>query len=167
MPTGRPRKPTNLKIIEGNRGRRKLDPASEPQPVVGVPDMPSDMPERSQKLWLTLVPELDRLNLLTLVDSTALEGAVRAYAQAISADILIEKIQQKVSGPDAAHNDFYQLSIMMSASKKAWTQWKSFCTEFGLTPAARGRLSVVNPTGSLSSHGKADYVELALTENRD
>ena len=39
MPGGRPRKPTALRIIEGNRSHAPM-PKGEPQPVVGVPDLP-------------------------------------------------------------------------------------------------------------------------------
>src|SRR5687767_14404937 len=82
---GRPRKPTALKTAEGNRGHRPLN-AFEPQPTLGVPRAPKGLPPMALALWRVLAAELDRLNVLTIVDGTALEGACMAVAQARAAD---------------------------------------------------------------------------------
>lgn len=162
MPAGRPRKPTALKILEGNRGKRKLDPKAEPQPTPGVPRMPAGLPSIAQRIWKQIVPELDRLNLLAIVDSTSLEAAVRGASQGIVADRAVDKAQAKIASGKAEQHDYYQLSILMAASRKAWTQWKSFATEFGLTPAARSRLQF-SPGGSTSvAESRMDPLERAL-----
>ena len=157
MDSGR-RKPTVLKILEGNRGRRPILP--EPQPAKGVDAPPRGMPAVSRRIWKTLAAELDRLNLLTVVDAMALEGVCVAYAHAIAADREIERLQREIkSGTDekrvkklsteelvaeyrTININYNRLSLQNAVSKKAWQQVKSFCTEFGLTPASRSRLAV-------------------------
>ena len=46
---GRP-KPTNLKLIEGNPGKRPL-PGNEPKPKPKAPSMPSDLDYQAKKTW--------------------------------------------------------------------------------------------------------------------
>jgi P27 family predicted phage terminase small subunit len=163
----RPRKPTAVKIAEGNRGRRKLNPDAEPQPTPGGTRMPSGMPKPAQTLWRALTAELDRLNLLTVVDVTALEAACRAVAQARAADREIEKVQRKLASGKAAKEAYYHLSILNATSKKAWQQYKAFATEFGLTPASRTRLAAGDtgnsPTTPMSAK-RLDPIEQAFCD---
>ena len=140
MDRGR-RKPTALKILEGNRGRRPILP--EPQPAKGAPKPPGHLPDVAKAIWSVLAPELDRLNLITAVDGTALEGFCTAYAHALLADRQIERLQYRIAhGGKDVNINYNRLSLQNAVSKKAWQQVKSFCTEFGLTPASRSRLAV-------------------------
>lgn len=137
----RPRKPTVLKVLEGNRGRRPLQ--SEPEPAKGQPDIPTGLSEVAARVWGSLSEELDRLGLLTVIDGCALEAACRAYAGAVEADEIIAGLQGRIrNGKRTDQKSFYRLSIMNAVSKKNWQQFKSFCTEFGLTPASRSKLAV-------------------------
>ena len=144
--------------MEGNRGRRPILP--EPQPAKGIGKPPSGLPATSKRIWKTLAAELDRLNLLTVVDAMALEGVCVAYAHAIAADREIERLQREIkslTGSDRPEDaspeeiadeyrhtniNYNRLSLQNAVSKKAWQQVKGFCTEFGLTPASRSRLAV-------------------------
>ena len=104
---------------------------------------------------------MDRLNLLARVDATSLEAAVRGASQAREADRAIEELQDKVVKGTAEQVDYYRLSILNSVSRKGWQQWKSFATEFGLTPASRGKFAL----GIGGSSGPAiviDPLEAAL-----
>jgi len=159
MPT--PRKPSKLKLLEGNRGRRPI--SSEPEPMPGAPPMPPGMPSAAQTLWKHLVPELEALGLLTLVDGGALEGACRAIAQGRAADKAIEKLQKRIGSGRSEEHDFYRLSILNAVSRKAWGQYRAFCIEFGLTPASRTRLAVEDLNSRAARPVKVDYIERCLT----
>lgn len=65
---GRKPKPTVLKLLQGNAGHRKLDPAAEPQPTPGVPECPSYLPPYAKEIWYAEAPELARMHTLTLPD---------------------------------------------------------------------------------------------------
>lgn len=167
MPGGRPRKPTALKIAEGNRGRRKLNPDAEPQPVPGCGSMPSGLSDWGRKIWRSLTDELDRLGLLTVVDHAALCGAVVGADQAHSADATINALQKRIRSGKANQEHYYRLSIMNSVSKKGWQQYAKFGTEFGLTPASRSRLAAADGAGSLpapTAPTKLDPIEQALCD---
>ena len=78
---GRPRKPTRIKIYEGNRGKRPLDPGSEPQPPVGEPAMPDWISDEAKGKWAELAPELVRLGVLTTVDGPCLACYCQSWAE--------------------------------------------------------------------------------------
>jgi P27 family predicted phage terminase small subunit len=139
---GRPRKPTGLKILEGNRGRRKIVP--EPEPINGAPEMPEGMPEEAQKIWRQLVGELDRLGILTQIDGLSLEAACRGAAEGRWADGQREALQRQVdTGEEKVDQSLvFRITMLNSLSKKGWQQWKSFGVEMGLTPASRSKLCV-------------------------
>lgn len=66
--TGRPLKPTALKLIDGTfRPDRHGPPSAEPQPE-GTPDKPKWLKGRASKVWDQYAPELIRLKVLTSVD---------------------------------------------------------------------------------------------------
>ena len=140
MPPGRPRKPTKLKIIEGNRGHRKLNPDTEPKMTPGAPPMPRGLSTSSQRMWRQWVSDLDRDGLLATVDAGALESGFRGRDAALQADREIEKVWRTIRKDGGCQQDYYKLSILNAVSKKGHQQFRSMATEFGGTPAARGRL---------------------------
>jgi P27 family predicted phage terminase small subunit len=73
-------KPTKLKQLEGNPGRRKL-PQNEPQPRIlpEVPPPPKYLPTVAAAAWRFISQELHAVGLLTSVDEHALEQYCVAY----------------------------------------------------------------------------------------
>lgn len=166
MPGGRPRKPTAVRIAEGKRGHRPINDA-EPQPAPGCGPIPSGLSPWGKSLWMSLTDELDRLNLLTVVDHAALSAAVVGADQAHALDASINGLTKRIRSGKAEQQDYYRLSILSSASKKGWQQFAKFATEFGLTPASRSRIAV-DPTGGpgpvKQTATKLDPVEQALCD---
>ena len=76
---GRPRKPTKLKILEGNRGRRPLS-RNEPEYEPTVPK-PSDLSPLASEWWDHVVPQLVRLGLAQSVDLHSLVITAEDYAE--------------------------------------------------------------------------------------
>lgn len=133
---GPPKKPTALKILDGNPGNRPL-PQGEPQPALGAPACPGWLSKEAREEWKRVVPELVRLNLLTLIDRAALAAYCEAYAQweLASKDVLTEgltvpSLHSVVTNP--------KVRIADAAAKRM----RAFLIEFGLTPASRARISV-------------------------
>lgn len=71
--SGPPRKPTRLRILEGNPSKRPL-PNNEPQPDPTMPECPDWLMADAKEEWHRVAPELHRIGLLTIVDQTALAG---------------------------------------------------------------------------------------------
>ncbi|HMO48756.1 MAG TPA: P27 family phage terminase small subunit [Rubrivivax sp.] len=108
--------PTALKALAGNPGKRPLK--VEPKPTAGAPACPDWMPEVGRQQWERVVPELDRLKLLTKVDSAVLEAFCSVYAEFVD-DV---KAGRRLSAASLGQLRFY-------------------AGELGLTPAARARLA--------------------------
>ena len=73
---GPPPKPTRLKVISGNPGKRPLN-KREPQPRKEAPRCPNWLTPDAKRVWKDLVPRLKRMGVLTEVDG----GALAAYCQ--------------------------------------------------------------------------------------
>ena len=135
---GPPRKPTRLKLLEGNPGHQKLN-KHEPAPLLATPVPPEWLKEDGLSEWNRIVPELDRLGMLTVVDQGALEGACAAYGQAVKCHKYLEQHGLTMSVGDGGYE---QQRPEVSIEQKAWTLYRGFTAEFGLTPSARGKLSI-------------------------
>src|SRR5258708_39209368 len=81
---GRRPKPTRLKVLTGNPGKRPLNDG-EPRPEVAIPDCPGELGETARPEWNRLVGELAALKMLTNFDRAALAaycGPNALWAQA-------------------------------------------------------------------------------------
>jgi len=70
MMAGRKPKPTKLKILQGNPGKRKIPP-NEPKPATKMPKCPPHLDKMARKEWRRFSPTLARLGLITEVDGSA------------------------------------------------------------------------------------------------
>ena len=77
--TGRPRKPTRLKLLEGNPGKRKLN-VEEPEYAPKVPK-PDDLSPVASEWWDHVVPQLVRQGLGQSVDLHSLIILAEDYAE--------------------------------------------------------------------------------------
>lgn len=131
-------KPAKLKLLEGNPGKRKLKPGQEPVPKRGLPECPRRLQGEAAIAWRFLAEEIRAMQLDHLIDGLALEGACVAYGRAVAADEVISSRGMTFTTP----NGYVQQRPEVSISERGWKLFKSFCAEFGMTPAARCRLSV-------------------------
>ena len=67
---GRKPKPTALKKLEGNPGKRKLN-TKEPMPGKGMPDCPKWLLPEAKKEWERLCVKLSEIGVLTEIDMAA------------------------------------------------------------------------------------------------
>ena len=73
-----PRKPTNLKIIEGNPGKRPLN-TDEPQPPAGI-SCPRWLSADARREWKRIKPVLESCRILTKADLAMLASYCQAWA---------------------------------------------------------------------------------------
>ena len=139
MPRGRPPKPTEIKILEGNLGRRPLN-INEPKPKFQIPKCPSWLSDVARKEWRRVVPELERLGLLTCVDGAALEGYCQAYGRWVEAEQFMSAHGTIFKTPSGYIQQVPQVAI----AQKYLAIVKGFYSEFGLTPSSRSRMEVPN-----------------------
>jgi phage terminase small subunit len=80
---GRPPKPTALKILQGNPGKRPLNRA-EPTLEIADPERPEHLDEVACQEWDRLVPVLKRMRVLTEADRIALGNLCQTYSTQIN-----------------------------------------------------------------------------------
>lgn len=139
---GPPPKPTVLKLLTGNPGKRAINRA-EPKPAKakkGSRRVPAWLTPDGKREWRRVVPELERLGLLTKIDDGALEGLCAAYARAMEADRHVKNGGLTVM----TDKGFVLANPAVSIAKNAWQQYRQFASEFGLTPGSRTRIRTDN-----------------------
>ena len=132
--------PTNLKILYGNPGKRPLN-ESEPKPKPTVPKCPAWLGPIAKKEWKRVVPELERLGLLTCVDGAALEGYCESYGKWVEMTQFLKKFE-KQGYMFKTPSGYMQQLPQVSMAQRYLAAVKSFCTEFGLTPSSRARMTL-------------------------
>ena len=133
-------KPVELKILEGNPGHRPL-PESRPRPQPLPPTMPRGLMPRAQKFWRAHAPKLERLGLLTEVDGAALAMLATHWAIAFEA---AKELRGGLTTVDEA--GLVRKHPLLQVLRDNSTAFRLWAAEFGLTPSARGKLSIPEPT---------------------
>jgi P27 family predicted phage terminase small subunit len=148
---GRKPKPTALKVLEGNPGKRALNDA-EPKPERKAPKCPTWLDKEAKKEWKRIATELEALGILTEVDMAAFAGYCQAYARWKEAEEFIAKHGTIIKSPSGYWQQVPQVNIAQSYLKIM----NKFCEQFGLTPSSRSRISVE------SSSSEVDPMEMML-----
>jgi P27 family predicted phage terminase small subunit len=133
---GRRPKPTRLKVLTGNPGKRPLNTA-EPRPEVAVPECPPELGPLAQKEWNRLIGELAILRLLTNLDRAALAAYCGAYALWAEAMEAIRTYGTMIKSPSGYP---VQSPYVAIANRQAEIMMR-IASEFGFTPASRSRIS--------------------------
>jgi P27 family predicted phage terminase small subunit len=138
---GHNRKPTWLKVLQGNPGRRPLHLEGEPQPRVALPRCPPQLGDAAKAEWKRIAPQLYKLGLLTLIDRAALTGYCAAYGTFIEAEAALRQ-----AGLDEAIE-----RVLRKISCSSLAMMHRYATEFGMTPASRTRVraAALPTTGEL------------------
>lgn len=152
----RPPKPTALKLVTGNPGKRALN-KQEPDPdYLDKLDPPEWMPERAKAVWREVVPHLVKAKLATVLDVDAISMgcvAVANYRYAVNktGDHLlkakhVEDDEGKVVEVGEHINPWAMVQSM------SFKQAMAVFQKFGMTPADRSRV-VIQPQGNLFGDG--------------
>jgi P27 family predicted phage terminase small subunit len=140
MKPGSKPKPTELKILEGNPGKR---PLPTPFHVEGVPSCPRWLDNLAKAEWMRIVPELAEVGMLSKVDRAALSGYCECYSrwrraeEAIADSFTYEYMDSQTFKLKRVKKPEVQIAI------DSLNQVRAFCAEFGLTPSARVRVNPV------------------------
>jgi P27 family predicted phage terminase small subunit len=140
---GRKPEPTKLKIIKGNPGKRKLN-RDEPQ-VSGVPECPKGLNKAARAEWDRVVPELARIGVLGRIDSSGIAAYCQAYSRWLQAEKEIDThgITFQTHYTDNEGNVLpgdIKKNPAVTVANDAMKLMRAFASEYGLTPASRGRI---------------------------
>ena len=150
MPSpGRPPKPSAIKRLEGNPGRRALNDA-EPQPDVALPPKPATLSPVAAAEWDVTGPLLVSLGVLTVADGQAFQAycELRADWEAIGArlkddpDPVYEKIT--IDGSGQEHRELKPNPLYAMRDRVAGRLLMYFA-RFGMTPSDRSKIIAPKP----------------------
>ena len=148
---GRKPKPTQLKILQGNPGKRPLN-KNEPKPCTKMPSRPQHLVGAALHEWNRITRYLEPLNMVTQVDRAALAAYCIAYGRWVDA----EREVQRLGSVYKSKNGIVMQSPYVGIANRAMELMHKFLIEFGMTPSSRARLSM--PT--------EDYDEMKAWENK-
>jgi P27 family predicted phage terminase small subunit len=139
---GRKPKPTHLKIIEGNPGRRPINGA-EPKPPGSQPTCPAHLSPTAKAEWKRLAHDLNKIGLLTLIDRAVLAAFCQSYGRWVEAERKLTETPPLLKTPAG----YVQQSPWLTIANKERELMAKFMAELGLTPSSRSRLAIQVPTG--------------------
>lgn len=145
----RPKKPTSLKLVTGNPGKRALA-QGEPDPTY-LEDLtpPAHLPENVAAVWNELAPRLRAARLLTEIDTVAFELLCNSWANYRLATAMVGDEHVHVSSKGGASTSPWAIVQSM-----AFKQVSACLAKFGMSPADRARVAV-NPQGDLFTEDPA------------
>ena len=146
MPSPRPR-PIPLKLVEGNAPGRDSGGRKVPTPPPFkrlAPPKPSYLTPMASAKWDLIVAELPKLGLLKELDGMALEMLCESYARWRKCEAMrveASRLAPATAGIIAKNSQGYCVAPWIAAGLQASKEYRAWCLEFGLTPAAEIRLA--------------------------
>jgi P27 family predicted phage terminase small subunit len=137
MPRGRTPKPTALKVLAGNPGKRPLN-RREPKPQGTVGEPPEHLSDGAKAAW-RLAVDCAPPGLLTPLDSSILLIWATAADLYHKAQEGLAKTGMLIKGPNNGMP--IQSPYLAIANKQAQIMAKA-ATEMGFTPASRSRVTL-------------------------
>lgn len=137
---GRKPKPTALRIVQGNPGKRSL-PKAEAKPQVGLPNPPEHLTAEAKREWWRMGRRLVRLGLMTEIDKAALAVYSQAWARWAETEAKIREVDALM--PGAQFNKERRHFVKQAA--EAMRDLMRYLVEFGMTPSSRSRVHASKP----------------------
>lgn len=151
MKPGTKPKPTHLKLVTGNPGKRTLN-RKEAKTKTAIPVPPAHLTADAVEEWERVATELFNLGILSEIDRAALAAYAMAYGRWVQAERAIAKMAEKdqltgglmikTSNGNAIQNP------LVGTANKAAADMMRYASEFGMTPSARSRISAEPPQES-------------------
>lgn len=150
---GRKPKPTHLKLVTGNAGKRKIN-EREPKPPTSVPPVPAHLSDEAKVEWGRVSALLEQMNLISHIDRAALAAYCQAYADWAYAESEIRKYGHIVKSPTKTvtrkardgseitetSGGYPMQSPFVVIRNKSLELMHKYMVEFGMTPSSRTRI---------------------------
>jgi P27 family predicted phage terminase small subunit len=129
-------KPTAIRRLEGNRGKRAWN-HDEPEPPDGIPRCPKHLAPIARTEWRRVARTLHAMGVLTTIDRAALAAYCQSYAKWVEAEQRLKETPPLLKSPSG----YVQQSPWMAIANKQLELMGRYMTELGMTPASRSRVS--------------------------
>ena len=161
MKKGGNKKPTKLKILEGNPGKRPL-PQNEPLPNPREPVWAKkSLSNPEKKVWDRLAPVLLNLGLLCESDGENFANVCRLVARIEEIDKILAQPDTQIlisyteSAPNGTEKPVIKINPLLPEQRQLMKDLRLYAPEFGLTPRGRVGLSVGEKESSKSATASA------------
>ena len=154
MIRGRKPKPTHLKVVTGNPGRRPLNQQEiEPPRRRSPPKPPPHLLPEAKAEWRRLAPSLSLLGILTDLDVSPFAAYCQSYARWVQAERLLAGLaEQDGTGRDAmlikTRAGGVTPNPLIWVARNAASDMLRYATEFGFTPSSRTRVHAMVPNAA-------------------
>jgi P27 family predicted phage terminase small subunit len=143
---GRKPKPTTLKLLDGNPGKRRLN-AREPSAPEGISEPPAWLDDEARAEWFRIVTILADMGVSSTADHAALEAYCTIYSRWVQAEAQVRKFGTIVKSPEKG---FPMTSPYLTVANQALEAMRKFLVEFGLTPSSRSRIHLPSESDAAS-----------------
>lgn len=150
-------KPTVLKLLSGNPGKRSLNLSDGVNPRVEIPSPPRHLGKEALKEWKRITPLLEELGLISGLDRSALALYCQAQGRLTELEMSFNsKVAAHVAAgmayPDAVYqvshgltpSGYAQQSVLTQLLRSHREEVNRYLGHFGLSPAARARVTPSN-----------------------
>ncbi|MBI3357922.1 MAG: P27 family phage terminase small subunit [Nitrospirae bacterium] len=147
MGRGRKPKPTALKVLQGNPGKRKLN-TDEPEYAIGAPDKPDWLDQYASAEWDRLSAVMLEGRLLTKADWGILLSTCLAYSQMHRNELALQRYKSdSYIVVDQLGNRIPKSRPETIRKEVARRQYVSFLAEMGQTTVSKTKVKrIPNPT---------------------
>lgn len=135
------RKPHRLKVLKGGNAAAHEPPRNPPRPLPKAPSCPRWLSKEARAEWRRIVPELERIGLISELDREALAGYCDAVYRRRRAIDLLDRGGLLVPG----YREALRKSPAWQIYRDAGEIVRMWARELGLTPAARLVLEIPEP----------------------
>jgi P27 family predicted phage terminase small subunit len=150
-------KPTALKLLEGNPGKRALNLSDGVNPRVDIPSVPKHLGVEARKEWKRVTPLLEELGLISGLDRAALGLYCQAVGRLSELETAFNGQVARLVDAGADYSDavyqashaitpsgYAQQSVIVQLIKSHREQVNRYLMHFGMSPAARARVQPSN-----------------------
>lgn len=159
---GRRALPANVHALHNNPSKKNLGALLDEtvRPPVEIPGMPSHLVEEAKREWRRISKHLEALGLISQIDRAALAAYCSAWGDYVWAELRIAELNgPRKIGDQALEADttgergriwdtpsgYKQISVPLQIRNRALEMMAKFLAEFGMSPAARTRVTASDP----------------------
>ncbi|OOS24239.1 phage terminase small subunit P27 family [Moraxella pluranimalium] len=155
----RPRKPTQLKVLEGGRIRGDRDALdNQARPEIALPACPDWLDAKARKIWHKIGPELVNLGLLSVIDGDIFGSYAETAARYGEVCERIDTLEKCMA---ITPNGFEVQSVLFQLRNTLQKQLVALGREFGMTPAARSSIKVNTDQGDLFANEFDQFTKIS------
>lgn len=142
----RPSKPTKLKVLEGNRGRRDLSNEPESPELTKKTKPPDYLDDIAKEKWKYYLDKFDKTGIITQLDYDAFAFLCHIISSIINLTKRISRngYMQSIERTNDEGEKYYERkeSADSSALRQYYGHFRMYAKEFGLTPVGRVGLKI-------------------------